>query len=154
MLKTSGAHAVIQSEFETSIEFTKQALIGLDMNRAEISEVLSSLEERRYSVLSMEDGGMNARSLMPFPKDDNLTVWFKLYDENIVGKSIAQANFRNLTGCTIVALRRLDKTNTYPNPDFVFENGDELCIVGDTTQVEKLEQNFQVSRFTQVFTAG
>lgn len=149
-IKSSGAHAVIQSEFETSIEFTKQTLFGLEISMPEIKRVLSGLEERRYSALEGDLSLNVVSNMMPFPVADVITVWTKLNHDRLNGQSIEEIEFRNKTGCTIVAIRRNDETIAYPKPDFVLNEGDELCVVGNISQIEKVEAKFALAKFTRI----
>ena len=151
-VKSAGAHAVIQAEFETSIEFTKQTLMGLGINVEEIKEVLTSLEERRYSILEAASNEEEVARALPFPQGEYLTVWVRVNDESISNKSIQQIDFRGNTGCTIVAVRRGSENVPYPAPSFVLQHGDELCVVGSTGQIESISDNFDMATFTPVMT--
>lgn len=62
--------------------------------------------------------------------------------ESVVGKSIAQADIRRKTGCTIVAVKAGDETYTNPSPDFVFPPDAELVLIGTVDAENKLLQKF------------
>lgn len=51
----------------------------------------------------------------------------------LVGRSLAQASFRQETGCNVVAVKTIDGTFlANPDPHRQFETSDQLVVVGDT----------------------
>lgn len=149
-VKAKGAHAVVESEFEISIEFTKQTLIGLGMDTEEIREVLTSLEQRRYSVLETAVSDSRETKMLPFPQGQFLTAWVRINDQSVLHKSIEQINFRGSTGCTIIAVNRDGVSFPYPAPKFELEYGDELCVVGSAKQIDSIKANFDMAKFTPI----
>jgi monovalent cation:H+ antiporter-2, CPA2 family len=60
----------------------------------------------------------------------------------IVGSTIAQANIRQQTGATIMAIRRGRKLLRYPDPQTVLTAGDRLLLVGDVKEQASFERLF------------
>lgn len=145
-LKATGAHSVVNPEFETGMELTKQTLLGLELELPEIRGALDDFEKRRYSLFQpeVEETG----SLVPLPYVDTLTIWMRVNDDKLNGRSIADIEFRNITGCTIVAVKRGVERTNYPDPGFVLQRADELCIVGKHDQIDSVESQFDMARFT------
>ncbi|EMA47301.1 potassium channel family protein, partial [Halobiforma nitratireducens] len=55
------------------------------------------------------------------------------------GQSVREADVRNRTGCTIVAIERNDQFITEFGTDFVFQQGDSLIAAGPAESVEEFE---------------
>ena len=57
-------------------------------------------------------------------------------DSPYVGRSIADAQVRTRTGVSIVAVLRGEEPFAAPEPDFVFQSGDYLVVVGTARGIE------------------
>lgn len=64
----------------------------------------------------------------------------------LVGRSLAGANIRDETGCTVLAIERGDTVVTDIGPETTIEAGDELVLVGTDEGIRKFEQTFRGSR--------
>jgi len=64
----------------------------------------------------------------------------------IVGQTIADANIRNLTGATIIALNRGGEEIFSPPADIVLQGNDSLIIVGTPGAKEKVKQLIKEKR--------
>jgi voltage-gated potassium channel len=58
--------------------------------------------------------------------------------ESLAGETIAEADLRNKTGCTIVAVKTPEKTFTNPAPDLVLPENAELVLIGTKEAEDKL----------------
>lgn len=63
---------------------------------------------------------------------ENLMLeWYTLEaDDPLVGQSLGDAEVRNLTGATVVAVERHGEVIQSPSPNVAFEAGDELVVIG------------------------
>ncbi len=59
-----------------------------------------------------------------------------------VGKSLADADIRNRTGCTVVAAEREGRVITNPAASFVIESGDELIVAGIDENISRFQSTF------------
>ncbi|WP_146417807.1 potassium channel family protein [Haloarcula hispanica] len=59
-----------------------------------------------------------------------------------VGKSLADADIRNRTGCTVVAAERERRVITNPAASFVIESGDELIVAGIDENISRFQSTF------------
>ncbi len=48
----------------------------------------------------------------------------------LAGKTLAQAHFRQRTGCSVIGIDSEDKTVTNPGPDSVIPAGGEIVLIG------------------------
>ncbi|HUG19379.1 MAG TPA: NAD-binding protein [Planctomycetaceae bacterium] len=55
----------------------------------------------------------------------------------LVGKTLAESQFRQTTGCNVVAVVRDGNCNAHPDPHRPLESDDELIVVGDTVSEER-----------------
>jgi Trk K+ transport system NAD-binding subunit len=60
----------------------------------------------------------------------------------ITGRTIRDANIREETGCTVIAIERDEEVITDIDPDTRIEDGDELIIVGTDDGIRTFEQLF------------
>jgi len=58
------------------------------------------------------------------------------------GESLAEADVRNQTGCTVVAAERDESVVTNPEPSFVIERGDELVVAGTDENISRFQARF------------
>ncbi|WP_197431219.1 TrkA C-terminal domain-containing protein [Halorubrum sp. CBA1125] len=59
-----------------------------------------------------------------------------------VGTSLADADIRNRTGCTVVAAERDGKVVTNPEASFVVEADDELVVAGTDENISRFQRQF------------
>ncbi|RLK25103.1 potassium/proton antiporter regulatory subunit (CPA2 family) [Micromonospora sp. M71_S20] len=59
-----------------------------------------------------------------------------------VGRRLGETRARTRTGASIVAVIRDDRVIPSPDPDFVFQSGDSLVVVGDGASLVKLREVF------------
>lgn len=60
----------------------------------------------------------------------------------LAGRTIAEANVRGRTGCTVIAIEREDETVSDIGPDTRIAHGDELVIVGTDDGIHAFERAF------------
>ncbi|MGQ3328331.1 potassium channel family protein [Halorubrum sp. FL23] len=60
----------------------------------------------------------------------------------LAGKTIARANVREATGCTVLAIERDDETVTEIGPDTRIGDDDELVVVGTDEGIREFERRF------------
>ena len=61
---------------------------------------------------------------------------------SLTGQAIANANIREQTGCTVLAIRREDETILDIGPETRITDGDELVVVGADEDIRAFEQRF------------
>jgi CPA2 family monovalent cation:H+ antiporter-2 len=58
-------------------------------------------------------------------------------NQNLIGKSLSQLSFRNVTGVTVVSIQRGENQILFPNQDETLQDGDILKIWGDSESKKK-----------------
>lgn len=73
--------------------------------------------------------------------EDTLFEWVNVVDgSELVGKTLAEVDFRETTGTSVVAIQRDDETESNPGADTTIEAGDTLVIIGTTDACDRVEQ--------------
>jgi CPA2 family monovalent cation:H+ antiporter-2 len=136
-----GAKEVVQPEFEAALEMGAHVLLNLG---GEVSGILQSIESYRadryrdilpdrFDYLASMNFGEAIQGL-----DGN---WHVLKQGSaLVGQTLAQANIRQLTGATVMAIRRGRQLLRYPDPQTVVMVGDRLLVVGDAQEQNAFER--------------
>ena len=72
--------------------------------------------------------------------DDSLLEWVKVPDgSGIIGRTLRELDFRNVTGASVVAIQRDDDTESNPGPETVVEADDTLIILGTREACQRAE---------------
>jgi TrkA domain protein len=105
---------------------------------------LTSPESRRLgsvlsgAIMEAEDEGVEiAFSALA---DLRISVHTYLVSRTIEGMSIGKLGIRSRTGASVIAVSRGDKHVINPHPEFVFEAGDTVVVIGEADQLRTFER--------------
>ncbi len=135
-LARAGATLAVAEELEASLEVLSQLLIRLHIP----ANVVATLVDSYRRVIGAATSRVRARTL-PFdelPKEimDAPVASFRLGQETwAVGRTLQEADLRNSTGATVLAVRRESGTTTSPHGSFTFAAGDDIYLLGDDSDV-------------------
>lgn len=149
-----GANEVIPEEFETSLEIFGRVLSHLGVPKNRILELIDLVRREGYKALRIEGltgtrvgleclmvEGLEMESFLLEPHS-----WFK-------GKTIRELDLRNMTGATIIAVRRGNETILNPDPDLKLHEGDVIVYIGKKEQLNSafiyLNQGGQAIRLSK-----
>ncbi|MFW5911202.1 MAG: cation:proton antiporter regulatory subunit [Halolamina sp.] len=72
--------------------------------------------------------------------EDSYIEWYGVSETaSVAGQSLAEANIRDRTGASIVAIQRGEELISPPTPETVLEVGDTLVAIGDRENCDQLE---------------
>lgn len=72
--------------------------------------------------------------------DNSLLEWIKVVDSSeLVGQTLEELDFRNVTGASVVAIQRDDDTESNPGPNTVIQTDDTLIILGTRNACKRVE---------------
>lgn len=136
-LKRLGADSIISEEFETSLEIFAHVLREYHIPGNMINRLVANIRADHYQAFRGQSLG---RTLLSFTADGNLDAQFESCQlaphSHAIGKTLGQLRLRNLTGVTIVAVKRQGQVFTNPAADLKLELGDVLVLLGQPEQFE------------------
>lgn len=133
-----GANQVIAEDFETSIEITAHLLREMNVPDNLVEAQIAAVRSGRYGMLRGKATDRAAQEELMQVLQTTATRTHYLMEGSVAcGKTLVELNLRAETGVTVIAVVRNGKPNTNPGPDFRFEHGDVLVLVGAHVQLEQ-----------------
>jgi len=145
VFREAGVNAVVQPEFEASIEITRLVLHSLNRPVSEVHRALEQIRTRRYAIFQPDIDEMEPDQHVAFG-DDQMGIWFKISSNGVPGKSLKELNVRGETGATVTAVKSNAITVAFPEPTLELNTGDEIYAVGTFEQLKKFEDIFGFTR--------
>ncbi|MDZ7332628.1 MAG: TrkA family potassium uptake protein, partial [candidate division KSB1 bacterium] len=140
-LHQQGVYEVVQPEFEASLEFTRQALLHLNVSIKEIQQLTDAIRREMYAPLY--ESNYSYRTIMQLQSACNLIDlnWVTIADGSpVIGRSIHELQIRKQTGVSVVAVFRNGALLMNPDPDFQFEQDDLVGVVSEPHQLDRFIQ--------------
>lgn len=142
-LHANGADEVIPAEFETSIELFCRILHFYHMPKGLIGQYADQFRKNHYSMFIKGD---TPKKLF----HDTLALMPDVHYESFVVKgsspavdvSIRLLDIQNRTGALVIAVRRNNKTMRGLTPDFEFQKGDIVFLIGDAISLQNANKLF------------
>jgi monovalent cation:H+ antiporter-2, CPA2 family len=142
LLYQLGGTEVVQPEFEATLEMANHLLLKIGLPTAQIYTQLSAIRQSHYLELRPPALSGEITQKIEAATMGMNTHWYSLsLTSPLVGTSIASARIRNLTGATIVAIRRANGTQIdYPPADTSFHVDDRTLVVGSHEEQSAFEK--------------
>jgi monovalent cation:H+ antiporter-2, CPA2 family len=138
-----GAKEVVQPEFEAALEMGTHVLLNLGGGVSGILQSVQTYRAGRYRDITPERFESLVSTNLSEAIEGLDGHWHSLgANSKLKGLTISQANIRQQTGTTIMAIRRGRKLLRYPDPQTVLTAGDRLLLVGDVKEQSTFEQLF------------
>ncbi len=136
LLTQLGAREVVQPEFEAALEMGAHMLATLGEKTSAIGSIVQTLRTNRYSsVRSDATIADRPKDLTEITQELN-NEWIALKPASpLVEKTLAEADIRNLTGVTVMAIRRGDNIQYYPSAQTKLKVEDTVLVVGKPEEV-------------------
>ncbi|MEJ2200626.1 MAG: cation:proton antiporter [Desulfuromonadaceae bacterium] len=146
LLHEKGVYQVVQPEFEASLEFTRQALLYLDMPISRIQGFTDTVRRELYAPLYQGEQGYHALSQLQNIAHLLELSWVFLGQQSpLLEKSIQELAIRSRTGASIVGVLRRGQMLSNPDPGFCFAADDLIGVIGEPHQLsaflDLVEQN-------------
>jgi CPA2 family monovalent cation:H+ antiporter-2 len=147
-LRRLGADEVIPEELETSVEIFARVLrrYGVEVNR--IRRLVDEVRSDHYGLLLTRERSVTSRigdALAPLGERVRLQTVVVEEGTLAVHQSPASLGLRKTTGASVIAVVRRGAVTYSPEPNTVFEVGDEVLLVGDTAALEKARTYFETT---------
>lgn len=137
-LLQAGADSVIAEEYESSIELVSCVLTRLHVPGNLIRSQAKLLREGGYQMLrTIQPAPQVNQRLLEVLALGTTDTFLVRSNHAIAGQTIAQSALRTLTGASIIALVRGDRSFANPAPDMGIQAGDTLVLVGSHEQVDR-----------------
>jgi len=135
-LMKTGAKHIVYPELEGGLEIIYHSLLELGFPLREVHKYTEAIRHDRYDTsLSSREEYISLQELLNAAGNIDIT-WIKIPNGSLlVGKTILEANFRSVTGASIVALKRGEDVIANPKSMTEFEVGDQIGFIGDQTQI-------------------
>lgn len=137
-LHQRGVYEVVQPEFEASLEFTRQALLHLNVSIKKIQQIADAVRREMYAPLY--ESNDSYRTVSQLQSACNLIDlnWVTIAEaSSVIGKSIRELRIRKETGVSVVAVLRDGSLLMNPDPDFRFQADDLLGVVSEPPQLDR-----------------
>jgi CPA2 family monovalent cation:H+ antiporter-2 len=143
LLSQLGAKEVVQPEFEAALEMGAHLLSTLGEPGMNIQSVINSIRTGRYLSVRSERAPIWKPQTLEETAPELKSEWVSLDSHSSLnGQTLAQADIRNLTGVTIMAIQRNGEMLHYPKPQTLLNAGDKLLIAGERSEVAKFQKLF------------
>jgi CPA2 family monovalent cation:H+ antiporter-2 len=141
-LRTLDATAVVQPEFEASLEVTRQALLHLDVSPTDILQLTDRIRGERYAALPGSPSDQHELIATLGTASRLLTFrWIRLaHRDSLDGKTIGESHIRTTWGVSIVAIVRGETVTIAPGPETRLFAGEVVAVIGRREQVMAFEQ--------------
>lgn len=139
-LHKKGVYEVVQPVFEAGLEITRQALLHLSIPATEIYKFTDEVRKELYAPLHKKQKKYETLSQLQSAMHLLELSWVTLpEDSQFVQKTINDMHIRSKTGVSVVGVIREGKLHPNPDPDFSFEKGDLVAVMGDANQLEAFQ---------------
>ena len=132
----NGIYHIVQPELETGLEFTRQALLHLDLPIEKIQQFTDEVRHRLYQPLY--DGQTEYKTISQLENSSRLfqLTWINTDATSpLTGMTIGQSKIRSRTGVTIAGILRKGQLHPNPGPDFILEEQDMMGVLGTPEQL-------------------
>ncbi|MCL4857245.1 MAG: NAD-binding protein, partial [Flavobacteriales bacterium] len=133
-----GADEVIPEEFETSIEIFTRVLKKYLVPQDEIQMFINNIRSDNYEMLRSMDSFDKSNIQLSLPNMEIATLSVQQGNNQIVGKTIKDSNFRNKFGVTVLAIKRDNRYISEITPDTIIKQDDVLYIFGSPDNIIKV----------------
>jgi K+/H+ antiporter YhaU regulatory subunit KhtT/voltage-gated potassium channel Kch len=133
-----GVFQIVQPEFEAGLEFSRQALLHLDLLPDRIQFYTDEVRQQHYKPLyDMESDYKAVAQLQSSARSFRLN-WLSIAKHcPLDDVTIRESNIRKETGITIAGILRDGRLYPNPDPDFKFKADDLAGVLGTTDQLTR-----------------
>ncbi|GIV70339.1 cation:proton antiporter domain-containing protein [Caldilinea sp.] len=134
-----GVHEVVQPEFEAGLEIARQALLHLDIPDAEVLRYVDEVRRSLYAPI-YQGAAEHHPDVQTLIRAQRMLAfnWIPLPEHSpFIGRSLNDAQVRNRTGVTVVAILRHERLIAPPEPVEVLQPGDILAVIGSQDALKR-----------------
>ncbi len=136
-----GASDVIHPELEGGLEIVRHTLMKLNFPLQEIIRYTDAVRHDHYNMqVDTEEEHRLLHDLIHASGHLDVTWVRSISNNELIGKTLAEANIRARTGASIVAIVRNHKLIPNPKSQTIFEADDHIGLIGETEQIQAAEK--------------
>ncbi len=136
-----GADQVIPEEFETAINLFERVMKKYLIPQGEIDIAIEKIRADNYGIFREKEPASESSIKTHFPNIEIKALKINA-DSFLADKSLAELNFRQVFGVTVVALKRDERIIAHPGPEELLKNGDIAYVLGKSEQIAKAFELF------------
>jgi CPA2 family monovalent cation:H+ antiporter-2 len=135
-LLNHGARDVIHPELEGGLEIVRHTLLALKYPLLQVEQYIDAVRHDAYdTAISSHEEHLMFDQLMSALRSMAL-AWHEVpADSPLVGRTLAAASLRALTGASVIAIVRGQRVIANPKSSTVFTTGDQSGLIGEAEQV-------------------
>ncbi len=141
LLYQLGAKEVVQPELEASLELSAHVLkVGTEASI--VQQVVQDIRNSRYAALQSDRPvEAIAREVKAATSDLNSRWYLMPEDSPLLGMTLEEMDIRQLTGATLMAIRRPGGGEIdYPQDNNTLEQGDRVLLIGSDTEIAAFDE--------------
>jgi CPA2 family monovalent cation:H+ antiporter-2 len=136
-----GAQDVIHPELEGGLEVVRHTLLALDFPADQIEPYTNAVRGDHYDTAVTSPKERQALDQLRDSVRGLEVVWRRLDAHSpIVGKTLAEAEVRAITGASVIAIIRSHSVVPNPKSSTRLQGGDLVGLIGETEQIAALDQ--------------
>lgn len=131
-LHAHGVYEIVQPEFEAGLEFTRQALLHLNIPTTEIQTFTDAIRHDLYGPIYNTNETYQAIAQLQSVSHILELSWVKLDTESsLIGQTLQGLELRTKTGVSVVGVMQAGKLHANPKANYQFTVGDIVAVIGD-----------------------
>lgn len=139
-----GVNEVIPEEFETSIEILSRVLRNYMVPLAEIERCISDVRSDGYDMFrSMSRRHSHAVGISGYLSGAELGTYRVKEKSQLEGKSLSDGTIRNLSGATVLVIKRGEDVMPNPDPFWELQRDDMVLLLGTPEQLSAARNLFE-----------
>lgn len=139
-LHDQGIQEVVQPEFEAGLQFTRQALLHLNIPATDIQTYTDAFRRELYAPFFKVSQRYRALSQLQKACDLLEFNWIKLVaDSPVIGRTIKELELRKKIGISVVGVMHDGVMHPNPIADYQFKAGELIAVMGSTQQLAEFK---------------
>ncbi len=139
-----GASEVVPEEFETSVEIFTRLLHKYLVPQDEIEHFVENIRSENYKMLRPHNTSHRRIAELSLPDMNISSLKVQKYDNEVVGKTLAESDLRLKFGINVLAIKRDDHHITHIEPDTEIKQGDILFLAGKPENIASLNDLIKI----------
>ncbi len=136
-----GANEVIPEEYETSIEIFTRVLTKYLVAQDQINRFIQKVRADGYEMFrSLSSPSSSMKDIHLHLSEIEVVTLSVQSNSNLIGQTLAQSEMRKHYGVTLIAIRREGELTVNPSIETIFQERDELILLGKQAQIVELSE--------------